>query len=288
MSNPHEKVTGHIKPSWLKIRLPRGEQFAQTAEIVRRHALNTICSSGQCPNRAECWSRKTATLMILGDVCTRRCRFCATKTGTPLPVDADEPARVARSIELMGLRHAVITSVTRDDLPDGGAAHWAAVVRAVRENNPQTTIEVLIPDFSRSAVEVVLSAGPDVVGHNIETVERLTSDVRSRAKYRTSLQTLAHISSLGGRAKSGLMVGMGETHDEVLQTLDDLREVGVSIVTIGQYLQPTREHLPVVEYVEPGRFEWYKEQALARGFDFAACGPLVRSSYMAEEALASI
>ncbi len=285
MSNPHEQVTGHTKPQWLKIRLPRGEGFARTARIVEQHALHTICSSGLCPNRAECWGRKTATFMILGDVCTRSCRFCATQTGRPLPVDPDEPSRVARSVALMELRHAVLTSVTRDDLPDGGAAHWAATIEAVRAENPQATIEILIPDFDGERLDVVLAACPDIVGHNIETVERLTPHVRSRAKYATSLRTLADIAARGFRAKSGLMLGMGETEDEVLQALDDLRSSGVGIVTLGQYLQPTAGHLPVAEYVTPEMFEQYKEQALARGFGYVASGPLVRSSYMAEQAL---
>ncbi len=288
MSNPHEQVTGHTKPEWLKIKLPRGEGFARTARIVEQHALHTICSSGLCPNRAECWGRKTATFMILGEVCTRSCRFCATQTGRPLPADPDEPSRVARSVALMELRHAVLTSVTRDDLHDGGATHWAATIEAVRAANPETTIEILIPDFDEERLDIVLAARPDIVGHNIETVERLTPNVRSRAKYRTSLQTLSDIAGRGFRAKSGLMVGMGETQDEVLQALDDLREAGVSIVTLGQYLQPTAEHLPVTEYVTPERFEWYKNEALARGFDYVASGPLVRSSYMAEMALKNV
>lgn len=278
-------VAGHRKPEWLKIKLPRGEAFTQTARIVERYGLHTICGSGLCPNRAECWGRKTATFMILGDVCTRSCRFCATKTGRPEAVDAGEPARVARSIELMGLKHAVLTSVTRDDLPDGGAAHWAAVVGEVRRVNPGTTIELLIPDLAGERLEAVLASRPDIVGHNVETVERLTPGVRSRAKYRTSLETLRQISERGFRAKSGLMVGMGETEDEVLRTLDDLRVAGVGIVTLGQYLQPTADHLPVMEYVEPERFDFYKEQALKRGFGYVASGPLVRSSYMAEMAM---
>jgi lipoic acid synthetase len=209
-------------------------------------------------------------------------------TGAPLPIDHDEPRRVARSIALMGLRHAVITSVTRDDLPDGGAAHWAAVVDAVRAENPQTTIELLIPDFDAERIETVLASRPDIVGHNVETVERLTPQVRSRAKYRTSLETLREISSRGFVAKSGLMAGMGETESEVLQTLDDLRGAGVRIVTIGQYLRPTMGHLPVAEYVTPERFEHYRTEALARGFDYVASAPLVRSSYLAEQAMGAL
>lgn len=287
MSKVYDKVNGHIKPEWLKIRLPRGEEFAEMAKIVEQHALHTICSSGMCPNKAECWSRKTATFMILGDVCTRGCKFCATKTGDPLPADPGEPRRVADSIRLMGLKHAVITSVTRDDLPDGGAAHWAAVVEAVRAENPETTIELLIPDLDAVAehLDVIIASRPDIIGHNIETVERLTPRVRSRARYRTSLETVRHIASRGVAAKSGIMVGMGETEEEVLQTLDDLREAGCRIVTLGQYLRPTMKHWPVAEYVTPGEFDRYKEEALARGFSYVASAPLVRSSYMAEQAL---
>ncbi len=290
MPKVYDKVTGNIKPEWLKIRLPRGEEFAEMAKIVEQHALHTICSSGMCPNKAECWSRKTATFMILGDVCTRGCRFCATKTGVPLPADHGEPQRVADSIRLMGLRHAVITSVTRDDLPDGGAAHWAAVVEAVREVNPHTTIELLIPDLDAVAehLDIVIASRPDIIGHNIETVERLTSEVRSRARYRTSLETIRYIASRGMVAKSGIMVGMGETEEEVLQTLDDLRGAGCRIVTLGQYLRPTLRHWPVAEYVAPEKFEKYKQEALARGFGYVASAPLVRSSYMAEHALKDI
>ena len=290
MPKVYDKVTGNIKPEWLKIRLPRGEEFAEMAKIVEQHALHTICSSGMCPNKAECWSRKTATFMILGDVCTRGCRFCATKTGVPLPADHGEPQRVADSIRLMGLRHAVITSVTRDDLPDGGAAHWAAVVEAVREVNPHTTIELLIPDLDAVAehLDIVIASRPDIIGHNIETVERLTSEVRSRARYRTSLETIRYIASRGMVAKSGIMVGMGETEEEVLQTLDDLRGAGCRIVTLGQYLRPTLRHWPVAEYVAPEKFEKYKQEALARGFGYVASAPLVRSSYMAEQALKDI
>ena len=288
MPKVYDKVTSDIKPDWLKIRIRSDEEFARVAKIVKTHALHTICSSGMCPNKAECWSRRTATFMILGDVCTRGCKFCATKTGKTLPIDEDEPKRVADSVRLMELKHAVITSVTRDDLPDGGAAHWAAVVRAIRQANPETTLELLIPDLDARAelIDIVLAAAPDITGHNIETVERLTPLVRSRARYRTSLATLRHIAASGMVTKSGLMVGLGETDDEVLRTLDDLAEAGCRIVTIGQYLRPTREHWPVTEYVTPEKFGWYKEQALARGFSYVASAPLVRSSYLAEQALA--
>lgn len=290
MPKVYDKVNVNIKPDWLKIKLHSDPAFAQTAEIVERYGLHTICSSGQCPNKAECWSRKTATLMILGDVCTRGCAFCATATGKPLPVDEGEPRKVARSIFLMGLRHAVITSVTRDDLPDQGAAHWAKVVEAVAKENPETTIEVLIPDFDArpDLLDTVLAARPHIAGHNIETVERLTPRIRSRARYRTSLAALQHIARSGTAAKSGLMVGLGETADEVLAAMDDLRASGVTLMTIGQYLRPTRTHVPVAEYVAPQQFEYYRREALARGFAYVASGPLVRSSYMAEEALAHI
>lgn len=257
------------------------------ARIVEQHALHTICGSGMCPNKAECWSRRTATFMILGDVCTRSCKFCATKTGKTLPIDRGEPQRVADSISLMGLRHAVITSVTRDDLPDGGAAHWAAVVEAVRRTNPKTTIELLIPDLDarKELIEVVAASSPHIIGHNIETVERLTPQVRSRARYATSLEAIAHLARLGVVSKSGIMLGLGETEGEVLRTLDDLRGAGCRIVTLGQYLRPTLSHWPVAEYVAPEVFDMYAGEARARGFDYVASGPLVRSSYMAEQAL---
>ncbi|MCM1301660.1 MAG: lipoyl synthase [Alistipes senegalensis] len=278
------------KPDWLKIRLHRSADYAEVRHIVERHGLHTICSSGRCPNQSECWSRRTATFMILGDVCTRGCRFCATRTGRPLPPEDDEPRRVAESVALMKLRYVVVTSVTRDDLPDGGAAHWAATVEAIRSLNPATAIEVLIPDLDArpELLATVVASRPDIIGHNIETVERLTPAVRSRAEYRTSLRTLHLLAEQGATTKSGLMVGLGETDGEVLQTLRDLREAGVKIVTIGQYLRPTLEHVPVAEYVTPERFERYRRQALDMGFSYCASAPLVRSSYLAEEALKSV
>lgn len=287
MPKKYDKVTDISKPDWLKIKLPMGTGYAAVASIVRKHSLHTICSSGLCPNRAECWSRRTATFMIMGDICTRGCKFCATKTGKTLPLDELEPQKVADSIRLMGLKHAVITSVTRDDLADGGAQHWARVVEAVREVNPETTIELLIPDLDAKSelVGIVLASRPHIVGHNIETVERLTPTVRSRAKYHTSLRTIELIAKGGGIAKSGIMLGMGETVDEVLQTLDDLRSAGCRIVTLGQYLQPTKKHYPVMKYVTPERFEWFKQRAQEKGFDYVASAPLVRSSYLAEQAL---
>ncbi len=287
MPDYHDEVTRHKKPDWLKIKLHDGEGFGEVARIVREHGLHTICSSGKCPNQAECWSRRTATFMILGDICTRSCKFCATATGRPLPPESDEPAKLARSVSLMGLKHCVITSVDRDDLPDGGAAHWAAAVRAVREANPDTTVEVLIPDFDgrEEWIDTVVDAAPDIIGHNIETVARLTPQVRSRARYEVSLKTLGHIASKGCTAKSGLMVGLGESDDEVLAAVDDLVAAGVRILTIGQYLRPTLRHLPVAEYVTPEKFARYKEEALKRGMRYVESGPMVRSSYMAEKAM---
>ncbi len=287
MPDHYDRVNVKLKPDWLKINLHSDKAFASVAQIVEQHGLHTICQSGRCPNKAECWSRRTATFMVLGDVCTRGCRFCATATGKPLPIDSGEPERVARSIALMELKHAVITSVTRDDLTDGGAVHWAEVIKAVREHNPHTTIEVLIPDLGgrTDLADIILAARPDITGHNIETVESLTPKIRSRADYRTSLDVLRHIAARGSVAKSGLMVGLGETRDEVLRALDDLREAGVRIVTLGQYLRPSRQHVEVAEYITPETFDFYKHAAHERGFSHVASGPLVRSSYMAEQAL---
>lgn len=278
------------KPDWLKIRLHRDAAFAGVQRIVREHNLHTICSSGKCPNQAECWSRRTATFMILGEVCTRSCRFCATRTGRPDAVDENEPREVARSVKLMQLRHVVVTSVTRDDLPDGGAGHWAATVRAIREENPDATIELLIPDLDArpDLLDTVLASEPDIIGHNIETVERLTPEVRSRARYRTSLETLRYLHEQGAVTKSGLMVGLGESDEEVIETLADLRKVGVEIVTLGQYLRPTLEHYPVAAYITPEKFDWYRQQALAMGFGYCASAPLVRSSYLADAALEAL
>lgn len=290
MSENYDKVTRNIKPDWLKIRLHNEEGYADVAQVVEKHRLHTICDSGKCPNKAECWSRRTATFMILGDVCTRSCKFCATQTGKPLPPEPGEPDRIADSIRIMGLKHAVITSVTRDDLEDGGAIHWAEVISAVRREAPGTTIEVLIPDMDArpELIDIILAAGPDIVGHNIETVERLTPHVRSRARYATSLETLRYIASRGFTAKSGIMLGLGESESEIFAAFDDLADVGCRILTLGQYLQPTRRHLPVQEYVTPGTFEFYGDVARMRGFVYVASGPMVRSSYMAEEALAEI
>ncbi len=290
MPKLYDQVDAQRKPDWLKIRLHRSADYADVRHIVEEHGLHTICSSGRCPNQSECWSRRTATFMILGDVCTRGCRFCATRTGHPLPPDPDEPRRLAESIALMKLKYAVVTSVTRDDLPDGGAHHWAATVEAIRSGNPDTAIELLIPDLDArpELLATVVASQPDIIGHNIETVERLTPVVRSRAKYRTSLSTLRLLAEQGATTKSGLMVGLGETEEEVLQTLRDLREAGVKIVTIGQYLRPTLEHYPVAAYIAPEQFDRYRQQALEMGFSYCASAPLVRSSYLAEEALKSV
>lgn len=286
MPSNHEKVGTH-KPEWLKVKLHNDPRYADVAATVRRHDLHTICASGRCPNISECWSRGTATFMIGGDTCTRACRFCATKSSArPLPLDIHEPVKIARSVQLMGLRHAVITSVDRDDLDDGGAAHWAATVKAIRELNPETTIELLIPDFSGETehLDIILNAGADIVGHNLETVRRITPEVRDRrASYDTSLNVLRHIASQGDDlAKSAIMVGLGETFDEVLRTLDDLAGAGVRRMTIGQYLQPTPRHYPVAEYVHPDIFAKYKDAAVERGIIYTESGPLVRSSYMAD------
>ena len=286
----YDKVDVLKKPGWLKIRLHRTPEWGEVRQIVEKHNLHTICSSGRCPNQAECWSRRTATFMILGDICTRGCRFCATKTGRPLAPDAEEPRQVAESVALMKLRYVVVTSVTRDDLPDGGAAHWAATVEAIRSQNSDAVIELLIPDLDAKPdlLDTVIASGPDIIGHNIETTERLTPLVRSRARYRTSLDVLRYLSEKGAVAKSGLMVGLGESDEEVLQTLRDLHAAGVEIVTLGQYLRPTLEHHPVAAYITPEKFDWYRQQALDMGFSYCASGPMVRSSYLADEALGSV
>jgi len=273
------------KPDWLKIKLPLGANYRQVKQIVTGHGLNTICSSGKCPNMGECWGAGTATFMILGEICTRSCKFCATSTGKPLPLDPGEPFKLAESVKLMGLKHAVITSVDRDDLIDGGAAHWALTIKAVKTINPQITIEVLIPDFDNrlELIQLVANAGPDIISHNLETVERLTPLVRSRASYRTSLDVIRKISGTKSVSKSGIMLGLGETRDEILQTMDDLVGAGCEIFTMGQYLQPTRAHLEVAEYVHPDEFARLKTEGLQRGFRIVESAPLVRSSYHAEK-----
>ncbi len=273
------------KPDWLKIKLPTGTNYRQIKQIVDGNHLHTICSSGKCPNMGECWGAGTATFMILGEICTRSCKFCATITGKPLLPDEDEPTKVAESIQLMGLKHVVLTSVDRDDLPDGGAAHWATTIREIKRANPDTTIEVLIPDFDGKAelIGILASEKPDIISHNIETVERLTPVIRSRAKYRTSLKVVEIIGSLGIVSKSGIMVGLGETFDEVTKCMDDLREVGCEILTIGQYLQPSKKHIEVKEYLHPDKFAIFKKEGLAKGFCIVESAPMVRSSYHAEK-----
>ncbi|TKG95065.1 lipoyl synthase [Puteibacter caeruleilacunae] len=273
------------KPEWLKIRLPEGEDYKKVNQIVQTHGLHTICSSGKCPNMGECWGNGTATFMILGDICTRSCKFCNVKTGRPLPVDENEPIKLARSIKLMQLKHAVITSVDRDDLEDKGAGFWAKVVETVREVNPNTTMETLIPDFDadHELLDLIVKVKPEIVSHNLETVERLTPQVRSRAKYRTSLEVIRYLSENGINAKSGIMLGLGETEEEIYQCMDDLLAVNCNILTIGQYLQPSLKHLPVEKYVTPEEFEKYKQVALEKGFKFVESAPLVRSSYHAEK-----
>ena len=273
------------KPDWLKIKLPLGANYRQVKQIVNEHGLHTICSSGKCPNMGECWGAGTATFMILGEICTRSCKFCATRTGKPLPLDPEEPFKLAESIKLMGLKHAVITSVDRDDLIDGGAAHWESTINAVKSINPGITIEVLIPDFDNrfELIQMVANTEPDIISHNLETVERLTRLVRSRASYQTSLDVIRKISGTKSVSKSGIMLGLGETRDEIHQTMDDLVGAGCEIFTMGQYLQPTRSHLEVAEYVHPDEFARLKTEGLQRGFRIVESAPLVRSSYHAEK-----
>ncbi|MFI3280313.1 MAG: lipoyl synthase [Rikenellaceae bacterium] len=290
MPSLRNRVIKLSKPDWLKIRLHSDPAYAEVERIVKEHSLHTICSSGMCPNKAECWSRRTATFMLMGDVCTRNCRFCATLTGRPEPLDPAEPEKLAQSVVLMGLRHIVLTAVTRDDLLDGGAAHWVKAVEAIRAKNTGATIELLISDMKQDpdSLRVVVSSGADIIGHNIETVRSLTPQIRSNADYERSLTTLSLMADMGAVTKSGIMVGLGESDEEVLETLRDLREVGVKIVTLGQYLRPTLNHTPVDRYVSPEKFEYFRQQALAMGFSYCASAPLVRSSYLADEALGAI
>lgn len=280
-------VTKNRKPKWLKVKLPTGEAYKAVKGITKSNQLHTICESGNCPNMGECWGAGTATFMILGNICTRSCGFCNVATGRPLAVDTLEPFKVARSIKLMKVKHAVITSVDRDDLKDGGASIWVETINAVRKLNPTTTMETLIPDFKGRLKDIqpIIDVAPEVVSHNMETVRRLTKQVRIQAKYDRSLDTLRYLHEGGIRTKSGIMVGLGETDEEVVETMKDLRSVGVSIMTIGQYLQPTKKHLPVVEYVHPDKFKKFKEIGLSLGFRVIESGPLVRSSYHAEKHL---
>ena len=276
----------HIKkPEWLKINIGANERYTETKRIVDSHCLHTICSSGRCPNMGECWGKGTATFLIGGNICTRSCKFCNTPTGKPLPLDANEPGQVAESIRLMKLNHAVLTSVDRDDLPDLGAGHWVQTIQAIRQLNPGITLETLIPDFQgkEELIRQVTDTHPDIVSHNLETVRRLTPVVRSVARYDTSLRVIRLIADSGVTAKSGIMVGLGETIAEVEETMDDLLANGCQILTIGQYLQPTRKHYPVAAYITPEQFDSYKETALQKGFRLVESGPLVRSSYYAEK-----
>lgn len=273
------------KPEWLKIKLETGENYPKVKKIVELNKLHTICSSGKCPNIGQCWSIGTATFMISGDVCTRSCKFCATKTGRPLPLDEQEPQKIADSVRLMNLKHCVITSVDRDDLVDKSAHHWAKTIEAVRATNPNTTIEVLTPDFdgNEELLNIVFAAKPDVFGHNMETVRRLSDQTRSRAKYDVSLKVLSLSAKAGLITKTGIMVGLGESEEEVVELMRDVRACGVRLLTIGQYLQPTKSHIPVVEYVTPEQFAKYRQIGMDMGFDNVESGPLVRSSYMAEK-----
>lgn len=274
------------KPEWLKIKLPSGNQFSELNKNIQENKLHTICESGRCPNKEECWGSGTATVMILGNICTRSCQFCNVATGKPESVDIFEPVRVAQSIKAMGAKHIVITSVDRDDLMDGGASIWAATIRAVRKHAPGVTMETLIPDFKgqTTLLDEIVKANPEVVSHNLETVERLSKKVRVQAKYETSLGVLTYLKNQGiNRTKSGIMLGLGETEDELFETMDRLRDAKVDVLTLGQYLQPTRNHLPVAKYIRPEEFVAYRDVALSKGFLFVESGPMVRSSYHAEK-----
>lgn len=279
------------KPEWLKVRLTANENFQELKQMMRRKTLHTVCEEARCPNIYECWANRTATFMILGDICTRACRFCAVKTGLPTELDWQEPERVAETVAKMGLKHAVVTSVARDDLKDGGAAVFAETIRAIRKRNPLTGVEVLIPDFQGDwdALKTVMDARPDILNHNVETVRRLSDRVRARAKYDRSLELLRRAKEMQPDipTKSSIMVGVGEEWAEILETMDDLRANRVDILTIGQYLQPTRKHLPVVRYYTPEEFVQLKEEGLKRGFSHVESGPLVRSSYHAHEQVKS-
>jgi len=290
MSEIIEKDNSEIrikKPKWLRVKLPTGENYRKVRSLVDEHKLHTICESGSCPNMGECWGEGTATFMILGNICTRSCGFCAVKTGRPDDVDIYEPGKVAQSVKIMQVKHAVITSVDRDDLKDGGAEIWAQTVRAIRQQSPGTTMETLIPDFAGNwdNLQILIDAAPEIVSHNLETVRRLTKAVRIQAKYDRSLEVLFRLKKGGMRTKSGIMLGLGETDEEIIETMEDLASVNVDILTIGQYLQPTPKHLPIAEFVTPERFDKYRELGLKMGFRYVESGPLVRSSYHAEKHL---
>jgi lipoyl synthase len=273
------------KPDWLRVKLPIGKEYTKLRALVDEHKLHTICQSGNCPNMGECWGAGTATFMILGNVCTRSCTFCAVATGRPTEYDADEPKRVAEAVRLMNVKHCVITSVNRDELKDKGAEIWYQTVVRVKEESPQTTIETLIPDVKSdwASLERMISGGQEVVSHNMETVERLYRRVRPQAKYSRSLEEIQRIKDFGKRTKSGIMLGLGETKDEVLKAMDDLVEHGLDVLTLGQYLQPTKMHLEVAEFIHPDQFAEYKEIGLSKGLAYVESGPLVRSSYHAEK-----
>lgn len=276
--------SGQRLPRWMKSPLPHGEKYSQVRNLIRDHNLNTICTSGNCPNKGECWSAGTASFMILGDKCTRDCKFCQVKTLFPDPVDWEEPVRLAKTIQILQLKHCVITSVARDDIEDGGAHFWAVTIKTIKRYNPGTTMEVLIPDFHGKfeLIQKIVNEKPEVISHNIETVRRLSPKIRNMFTYRQSLEVLRYISKAGVIAKSGLMLGLGEIEPEIFETIDDLREAGVKVLTIGQYLRPTHEHAEVVSYIPPHKFEEYKEYGLSKGFAHVESGPLVRSSYHAE------
>ncbi len=280
-----EQVSTNKKPDWLRVKLPIGPEYLRVRAIVDTHKLHTICESGNCPNMGECWGAGTATFMILGNICTRSCGFCAVATGKPFLVDKEEPMRVAESVRLMNLKHCVITSVDRDDLADGGSFIWAETIRTIRKESPATRFETLIPDFAGKweNLERVTAEKPDILSHNLETVKRLTKQVRIQAKYERSLEVLRRSKETGIKTKSGIMLGLGEEADEVYETMDDLRNVGCDVLTMGQYLQPTKAHLPVVKFLHPEAFALYRQIALDKGFRFVESGPLVRTSYHAEK-----
>jgi lipoic acid synthetase len=275
------------KPDWLRVKLPTGQAYSEVRKIVSEHKLHTICESGNCPNMGECWGAGTATFMILGNICTRSCGFCSVATGRPKPIDPDEPRRVAESVKLMKVKHCVITSVDRDELKDGGSTIWAETILEIRRQSPETTLETLIPDFKGQweNLQRIIDVKPEIVSHNIETVRRLTRQVRIQAKYDRSLEVLKRLKEGGLKTKSGLMLGLGESTEEIIETMDNLRSVGVDILTLGQYLQPTPKHLPVLEFVHPDKFKSLKDIALGKGFKYVESGPLVRSSYHAEKHL---
>jgi lipoic acid synthetase len=277
--------TGRRLPGWLKMQRASGENYSRVKRLIEINHLHTICTSGNCPNIGECWNAGTATFMILGDICTRACKFCATQTGKPLPSDPEEPFRLAESVRTLQLKHCVVTSVDRDDLPDRGSSFWAETIRAIKKINPGTTIETLIPDFDGKAenIQRIIDEGPDVISHNIETVRRLTPIIRTKVRYETSLDVLRYISGKGVRTKSGFIVGLGENDIEVKETMNDLFNAGCRILTVGQYLQPTRNHMEAVSFISPEKFEGYKKMAYNEGFEIVECHPLVRSSFHAEK-----